>query len=189
MQPSSPPASRRPPRRPPRARPKVRSSAKAAGPAPSTSGTQAPAPTQTQTPTRLADLAQAAQTAIRITSQAGGTSARITLQPQELGNVEIHLSYGAGGVTATIHADNPQAVQMLQQAAPDLRRALEGQGLSLLGFDVRDRSNPSANGDPPPRRGGSGAEGDEASAADEVAGVALDPGHLPEPGRQVDVLA
>ncbi len=151
-----------------------------------------PATPQPQTPVRLADLAQAAQAAIRVTSGNGETLARITLHPDELGSVEIHLRYGPDGISATVRADSPQAAQILHQAAPDLKRALEGQGMSLLGFDVRDRSGQPADGDPTGQRRGSGSGGTEAEPHDETtapAGVALDPAHLPAPGTQIDVFA
>jgi flagellar hook-length control protein FliK len=161
--------------------------AKDVGAAPAT-----PAPTP-QPSVRLAELAQAAQTAIRVSSQNGDTSARITLHPNELGSVEIHLRYGADGVSATVRADSPQAAQILHDAAPDLKRALQGQGMELLGFDVRDRSGqPAADGDPTGQRRGSASGGGEAEPDEETSGptgVALDPAQLPAAGTQIDVFA
>jgi len=146
---------------------------------------------QMQVPVRLADLAEAARTAIKVTAQNGGATARITLHPQELGAVEIHLRYQADGVTATIRADNPQAAQTLQQAAPDLRRALEAQGLTLLNLDVRDRNGQAADGDAPRRRQNSsnGQQEDGAPDGDEIAAVGIGSVRTPAAGSQVDVLA
>ena len=138
---------------------------------------------------RLAELAQAAQTAITVTSQNGGGSARIVLHPEELGTVQIHLRYSSDGVTATIRADSPQAAQVLHQAAPDLRRALEGQGLSLLDLDVRDQSGFSANDDPAAPGGNSGGSPGRSEDSEAPTDVALDPAHLRDPGSQIDVLA
>jgi flagellar hook-length control protein FliK len=158
--------------------------------APQPAGTGAPATTPAAPPpVRLSDLAQAARTAIRITSENGGASARITLHPEDLGSVEIHLRYSSEGISATIRADNPQAAQTLQQAAPDLRRSLEGQGLALLDFDVRDPSGQSAGGDVPGRRNDSGGAPDDATEAEEVAAARLEPVRLPIPGSHIDVLA
>jgi flagellar hook-length control protein FliK len=162
-----------------------------------TDATAAPATPQPEASVRLADLAHAAQTAITISSQNGDTSARITLHPNELGSVEIHLRYGSDGITATVRADSPQAAQILHQAAPDLKRALEAQGMSLLGFDVRDRSGQPASGDPTGQQGGSNKGGANANGEpdDEIAGVAgpdsavLNPGYVPAPGTQIDVFA
>jgi flagellar hook-length control protein FliK len=159
--------------------------------------TASPAATP-QAPVRLAELAQAAQTAIKVTSQNGGASARITLHPNDLGSVDIHLRYGVDGVTATVRADSPQAAQILHDAAPDLKRALEGQGMSLLGFDVRDRSGQPAGGNPSNGQGQGNAAGgsNDADPDDEITGLtgpavetALDPWRLPAPGSQIDVLA
>jgi flagellar hook-length control protein FliK len=154
----------------------------------------APAMPQPQTPVRLAELAHAAQTAITVASQNGSTSARITLHPDELGAVQIHLRYGADGVSATVRADSPQAAQILHQAAPDLKRALEGQGMSLLGFDVRDRSGNPADRDQSSPQGGSSNGGGNADPDpdDDLTGpaaIAVDPASLPSPGSQIDVLA
>jgi flagellar hook-length control protein FliK len=155
--------------------------------------TAVPAPPQPEAPVRLTELAQAAQTAIKISSQNGDTSARITLHPNELGSVDIHLRYGSDGITATVRADSPQAAQVLHQAAPDLKRSLEAQGMSLLGFDVRDRSGQPADGDPTGKQSGSNNGGGAHREPDDeltgVAGPVLNPGHVPAPGTQIDVFA
>jgi flagellar hook-length control protein FliK len=145
---------------------------------------------QAQPSVRLAELAKAAQTAITVTSQNGGTTARIVLHPAELGSVQIHLRYSSDGVTATIRADSPQAAQVLHEAAPDLRRALEGQGLSLLDLDVHDQSGGSpADRDPGSTGGNAGSAPDVPEDSETLTGVALDPAYLPSPGSQIDVLA
>jgi flagellar hook-length control protein FliK len=163
------------------------SPAKASAAVPAASETQdaSAAPTSS----RLADLAQAAQTVIRISSQSGATQARITLQPETLGTVEIHLSYGPGGVSATIHTDNPQAAQTLTQAAPDLRRALENQGLSLLDLDVRDRSSQYTAGGNAGRGGGSESGDDEPEEGDELTATPIDAGDPLQAQTQIDVFA
>jgi flagellar hook-length control protein FliK len=127
-----------------------------------------------------------------VTATQGGASATIVLHPQELGTVEIRLHYGDDGITATVHAENPQAAQTLQQAAPDLRRALQAQGMTLLQLDVRDGREQPADGRPASggrTKGGSSAaaDGDDEVAA--VEGVSVDPSRLPAPGSSVDVLA
>lgn len=145
---------------------------------------------QVQPSVRLAELAKAAQTAITVTSQNSGTTARIVLHPAELGSVQIHLRYSSDGVTATIRADSPQAAQVLHEAAPDLKRALEGQGLSLLDLDVHDQSGGSpADRDPGSTGGNAGSAPDVPEESEPVTGVALDPAYLPSPGSQIDVLA
>jgi flagellar hook-length control protein FliK len=111
------------------------------------------------------------------------------MHPEELGTVEIRLHYGADGISATVHADNPQAAQTLQQAAPDLRRALEAQGMTLLSLDVGDGKGQEPADPNPSRRNRGGASADDGDENDEIAGVALDPQRLPAAGSQIDVLA
>jgi flagellar hook-length control protein FliK len=142
-----------------------------------------------QQPVPLADLARAAQTAIRVTAANGDATATIVLHPQELGTVAIRLHYASGGITASVRADTPQAAQALQQAAPELRRALHDQGLTLLDLDVRDRGTNREPAQSRAKRGG----GATTSAVDEIDPLSLDvhvdPARLPEPGRLLDVLA
>jgi flagellar hook-length control protein FliK len=147
-----------------------------------------PAPVLPQQPVRLAELAQAAQTAIRVTANGGGASATIVLHPEELGKVEIKLSYGADGITATVRADNPQAAQTLLQAGGDLRRALEQQGMPLLDLDIRERN---ARDEVPQdaqrsKRGFGG--GSDLDDEDDLS-ISVDPVRLPAAGSTVDVLA
>jgi flagellar hook-length control protein FliK len=76
--------------------------------------------------------------------------ARINLRPADLGGIEIRLQHSAAGVAAQVVADSPQAARLLEQAAADLRRALERQDVTLLSLDV------STSGD---QRAGSSAAG------------------------------
>ena len=124
-----------------------------------------------------------------MTANAGGASATIVLHPQELGTVEIHLHYDTDGVSATVHADNPQAAQTLQQAAPDLRRALEAQGMTLLSLDVGDRRGSSGGDQQSSRRTGGGSSDGDIDEGGEVAGVTVGSHRVPAAGNQIDVLA
>jgi flagellar hook-length control protein FliK len=167
--------------------------------APQQAPAQAPAPSAVpeqplpQQPTTLGDLAHAAQTAIRVTTAEGGATATIVLHPQELGTVAIRLHYASDGITATVRADSPQAAQALQQAAPELRRALHEQGLSLLDLDVRDgeqdRQTARGRQQQGTRRVGSVDGVDETDESDSETTTTIDAARLPEPGRRVDVLA
>jgi len=144
-----------------------------------------PAAPVPQSPVRLAELGQAAQTAIRVTAREGGASARIVLRPEELGTVEIKLTYGADGITAAVRADSPQAAQTLLQAGGDLRRALEAQGMPLLDLDIRERARDEVPQEAPRRGrrdGGFDDDGDEQS-------IAVDPTRLVAAGSQIDVFA
>jgi flagellar hook-length control protein FliK len=108
-----------------------------------------PAPTTTATATAAAPaapassgsvpLAQAVET-VRLTvsaaARSGVTRARIALRPEELGGVEVHLRHTAEGLTARVVADVPEAAHLLAQAAGELRRSLEQQGVNIVRIDV-----------------------------------------------------
>jgi flagellar hook-length control protein FliK len=82
-----------------------------------------------ETALQLRDLAHVA-------ASRGAAHARLQLHPAELGGIEVRLRVTANGLTAAITADRPDAVQALQQAGGELRRALEQRGLTVLSVDV-----------------------------------------------------
>jgi flagellar hook-length control protein FliK len=86
---------------------------------------------------RVNEILEAARTTIRVAVRNGQTDAHITLRPAELGTVNITLRYENGGVSAMLTADTAQAFEALAQAASDLRRGLEQQGVNVLGLEVR----------------------------------------------------
>ncbi len=127
--------------------------------APSAPATAPAAPAAVATPTahaRLHELPQSAQTLLEVATAAKATRARIVLTPPELGKVEIRLRYGSNGVSASFHADSPEAAQSLAGAAGDLRRALETQGIQVARIDLPTATaTPSGQqGSPWPSSGG-----------------------------------
>jgi flagellar hook-length control protein FliK len=127
----------------------------------------APAPTTTTTATISAHAAPAPSAAVplqhavetvRLTlgaaAQRGVTRARIALRPEELGGVEVHLRHTAEGLSARVVAEAPEAAHLLAQAAGELRRTLEQQGLNLVRLDI------ATAGDDAPGTG-AGAAGNE----------------------------
>jgi flagellar hook-length control protein FliK len=88
------------------------------------------------TPVPLARTAEAVEHVLRLASSGGVTHARIALHPAELGSVDVHLRSTSEGIVARVVAHSPEAVHTLQQAAGDLRRSLESQGLTLLNLDI-----------------------------------------------------
>jgi flagellar hook-length control protein FliK len=58
--------------------------------------------------------------------------------------VDVRLRSTSQGVVATITAHQSEAVQTLQQAASDLRRSLEQQGVTLLQLDIGQSGERSA---------------------------------------------
>jgi Meckel syndrome type 1 protein len=115
------------------------SAAPAAPTAPAAAAAPADAPhpaLPVATPVPLARSAEAVEHVLRLASGRGVTHARIALRPAELGSVDVHLRSTAEGIVARVVAQSPEAVQTLQHAANDLRRALEEQGLNVLNLDI-----------------------------------------------------
>ena len=171
-------------------------------------GATTPAPTTTAAATSAApaapvasstvSLQQAVET-VRLTigasAQRGVTRARIALRPEELGGVEVHLRHTAEGLSARVVAEAPEAARLLSQAAGELRRTLEQQGLNLVRIEVGTAGSDAAgtgtgaagsdqrNG----RRAPSGQAGDPAGAETDLP-IADRTIELPN-GVLVDVLA
>jgi len=171
-------------------------------------GATTPAPTTTAAATSAApaapvasstvSLQQAVET-VRLTigasAQRGVTRARIALRPEELGGVEVHLRHTAEGLSARVVAEAPEAARLLSQAAGELRRTLEQQGLNLVRIEVGTAGSDAAgtgtgaagsdqrNG----RRAPSGQAGDPAGAETDLP-IADRTIELPN-GALVDVLA
>jgi type III secretion system needle length determinant len=156
---------------------------------------------RTEVPTRGVRLSQAAdavENAIRIGSTRGVTHARISLNPAELGGVEIHLQQTAQGLSASVVASGAEAAQVLQQAAQDLRRQLEAQGIELTRLDISysgeqregARSAQAGQGDgerrSPAGDGSAATDGGELTPTDEI--TVKSTIELPD-GVLVDVLA
>src|SRR5262249_17265639 len=144
-------------------------------------------------PVQLHELAEAAKTTIRVASTESRTTARISLEPQELGRVEINLRYDGGNrVAATVTADSQSAPNVLTAPPGDLRRTLEAQGFTVVGLDAAQGGlDPGANADRErladqngrPASGGFHAEDDTAES------TTIEATSLPLDGSQVDVLA
>ncbi len=66
----------------------------------------------------------------------GVGEARLTLNPESLGEVTIVLKVTNGSVTATVKADNPVTMEWIRSHQHELRSALDDQGLRLDQFDV-----------------------------------------------------
>jgi flagellar hook-length control protein FliK len=140
---------------------------------------------------RLAQAAETVRLTISTASAAGVSRARIALRPAELGGIEIMLSHGPAGITATVTADSPAAAHALQRAADDLQRSLADQGLNLVRLDI-DVAGDRASGrgredhDRGPQHGrGASAPGHGAGDPDPIAERTLELAN----GVLVDVLA
>jgi flagellar hook-length control protein FliK len=70
--------------------------------------------------------------AIAAKSVAGSKTFDIRLDPPELGRVDVHLTVDNDSkVQATVVADHPHTLELLQRGSQDLERALKDAGLSL----------------------------------------------------------
>lgn len=112
------------------------------------------------------------QVAVKLTNTAadGGGRVTIRLNPEELGKVDVKLELGRDGlVRATISAERPETLDMLQRDSRMLEKALQDAGLKTdqqsLAFDLR-----GGNGQPADRDQGSLASGEQAPGDDQISG-------------------
>jgi flagellar hook-length control protein FliK len=141
----------------------------------------------------MQDIADVTGATMRVAVRAGQPVARITLHPENLGDVQVTMRYHQDGVSAVVTTSNHAAAQELIQAGADLRRSLESQGVTVHGLDVHlsgDSRGETANGERATdmaRAMGPNGEGSDA-AADE-AEITIQPSQLPLSGSQIDVFA
>ena len=107
--------------------------------------------------TTQSDLASLAVN-IAAKSQDGLKQFDIRLDPPELGRVEVHLSVDATGkAQATLIADRPQTLQLLQNDSGNLGRALKDAGLNVadngLSFSLRGQDRQGGDSGSGPQRG------------------------------------
>jgi flagellar hook-length control protein FliK len=84
------------------------------------------------------DLSHQIVQGVRLQWQDGVGDAKITLQPDYLGEVSVSLRVSDGGVTATLHADSAAVRSWIEANEPALRQALADQGLTLHKLTVAD---------------------------------------------------
>ena len=87
---------------------------------------------------------------IQLVARQGLTQARISLQPEELGEIRINLTQTAQGLLARVTAESPAAAQALAAAHPQLRQSLSSLGINLTRLDIghHDLSTQSGGADP-----------------------------------------
>ena len=88
----------------------------------------------------------------------GKQSAELTLNPPQMGPIEISLNIDKGSATATFVSTNAEVRQSIESALPRLREMLAGAGIELGQANVSAESfrqaNPGTNGDGQPRGDG-----------------------------------
>ena len=120
----------------------------------------------------------------------GRTTARITLTPGELGQIDIRLRQGPEGISAVLVAQTTDAARAMAEAAGDLRRSLEAQGVTVLDVQVRDGGHGAGaerHADPDLRGNASGRTGRDAAEGEAVTGRAAE--RVLVAGSTIDVLA
>lgn len=154
---------------------------------PVAASTLRPADLPAATPVPLARSAEAVEHVLRLASARGVTHARIALHPQELGSIDLHIRSTNEGIVARVVAHSAESVQTLQNAANDLRKSLEEQGVNVLNLDIGHSGERSA-GRSGSESGGTSYEGPAAEGSDETPTETTSTLRLPN-GVLVDVLA
>jgi flagellar hook-length control protein FliK len=84
----------------------------------------------------LQQTIEAVHATIELATRQGLTQARIALQPEELGEIRIHLTQSAQGLVARVTADTPAAAQALAAGHAELRQSLSSLNLCALHLDT-----------------------------------------------------
>ncbi len=92
----------------------------------------------------MQDMIDSIRATVQIAARHGIAHARIALQPQELGQLRIHLTQTSDGLLARVTADTPAAAQALAGARAELHRSLSSLGATLLRLDVGTSDQPQA---------------------------------------------
>lgn len=74
--------------------------------------------------------------AVRVSMARGGSRVAVQLEPESLGKVHVVLARQAGGVTAHLRVETPEAQQALQGDVAQLRQALESRGVTVIQISV-----------------------------------------------------
>src|SRR5206468_10950016 len=87
---------------------------------------------------------------IAVTAQGGKSRFQITLDPAELGRIDVRIDVDRHGqIFSHLTVEKPETLAMLRQDAPQLQRALDNAGFKTgdngLQFSLRDQSS-SGNG-------------------------------------------
>jgi flagellar hook-length control protein FliK len=102
---------------------------------------------------------------IQLAARQGLTQARISLQPEELGEIRINLTQTTQGLLARVTAESPAAAQALAAAHAQLRQSLSSLGINLTRLDIGHHELSAQSGGTGPKGNGQGgaASGGESS--------------------------
>ncbi|MCH6560928.1 MAG: flagellar hook-length control protein FliK [Myxococcales bacterium] len=84
---------------------------------------------------------------VRVLAQNGGGRAQIQLNPPELGGLSLRLTVMHDSVQLSVVAERGAVAELIARHLPELRQALEAQGLKIdhLEVDVREREEPGGS--------------------------------------------
>jgi flagellar hook-length control protein FliK len=88
---------------------------------------------------------------IAVTAQSGRSRFEISLDPAELGRIDVRIDVDRHGqISSHLTVEKPETLAMLRQDAPQLQRALDNAGFKTgeggLQFSLRDQSSSGQNG-------------------------------------------
>jgi len=92
--------------------------------------------TLTSAGVEMQEMIDSIRASIQVATRQGVAHARIALQPQELGEIRIHLSQSGAGLVARVTADTPAGAQALAGGRGELQRSLSSLGAVLLRLDI-----------------------------------------------------
>jgi flagellar hook-length control protein FliK len=92
----------------------------------------------------MQDMIDSIRATVQIATRHGVAHARIALQPEELGQLRIHLSQTGAGLLARVTADTDAAAQALVAGRAELHRSLNSLGTTLLRLDIGAFDQPQA---------------------------------------------
>ncbi|MHB1417425.1 MAG: flagellar hook-length control protein FliK [Chloroflexota bacterium] len=72
----------------------------------------------------------------RLQNEGGATEFKATLEPGSLGRLGVHIIQREGAVRVALAVERPEAMQLVEAQLPQLRHALEEQGIRLAGLDI-----------------------------------------------------
>jgi hypothetical protein len=85
--------------------------------------------------------------ALDVLARRGATTARLTLKPEALGGVDVHLRHTAKGLDVRLTAEGAEAGRALHASAELLRQRLESTGVTVLRLEVADPTTAATGGD------------------------------------------
>jgi type III secretion system needle length determinant len=120
----------------------------------------------------LSQAIESLHVTIQLAARQGLAQARIALQPEELGEIRIHLTQTAQGLLVRVSAESPAAAQALAAARTELHQSLSSLGLHLMRLDVTRHDHSPAQSDGSAHEGDNrdgGALGEASAGADRSA--------------------